>query len=59
MPEFLMSVASPVFPNMKLKYKGVDHYQVATPQFNFPNLHMVGAKDPYVKHLISNELFYP
>ena len=47
MPRFFISVASPFFPQMKFEYKGQSYAQRTTEQFDFPSLHIMGAKDPH------------
>lgn len=46
-PEFMISVASPVFPKMKFYYKGIEYLQVSQPMFDFPSMHLNGSKDKY------------
>jgi hypothetical protein len=43
MPKFMISVASPVFPNMKFLYKNKEQSQDLKPTFDFPSLHMYGT----------------
>ena len=60
MPRFMVSVASPVFPKMKFKYKNQEYAQRCTPQFNFPSIHLQGTKDQYnenEKNVTIDQLF--
>lgn len=59
MPKFLMTVASPVFTNMKIYYKNQVYDQQSVPQFNFPSVHLHGTQDTYLKYLKIHELFDP
>lgn len=57
MPKFLMTVASPVFRQMKFLYKQNIYDQKAFALFNFPSIHLHGTKDEYRKHLDLPSLF--
>jgi hypothetical protein len=59
MPKFMISVASPVFPNMKFLYKNKEYSQDRKPTFDFPSLHMYGATDEYKDHMNIHKLFKP
>jgi len=52
-----MTVASPVFTNMKFIYNDKVYDQLQLPQFNFPSVHLHGTQDNYSKFLTINELF--
>ena len=57
MPKFMISVASPVFPKMKFKYKNQEYAQRCIPQFNFPSIHLQGTKDQYNADVRIEQLF--
>jgi hypothetical protein len=47
LPKFMISIASPVFPNMKFEYNGIEYKYENVPMFNFPSIHLNGLKDQY------------
>ena len=57
MPKFMISVASPVFPKMKFKYKNEEYAQRCVPQFDFPSIHLQGTKDQYNADVTIEQLF--
>ena len=59
MPKFMISVASPVFPKMRFRYKGEEYVQRTIPQFSFPSIHLHGAHDDFKDSLTIHELFEP
>lgn len=57
MPKFMISVASPVFPNMKFWYKNKEYMQETKPIYDFPSLHMYGIADDYNSQMTIHKLF--
>ena len=53
----MISVASPVFPKMKFKYKNEEYAQRCVPQFDFPSIHLQGTKDQYNADVTIEQLF--
>ena len=57
MPDFMISVASPVFPEMAFRYKNEVYTQRTTVQFDFPSIHLYGKLDKYKEQLTIHSLF--
>ena len=53
----MISVASPVFPQMKFRYKGEEYSQRMVPQFEFPSIHLNGRTDNFARNLTIQNLF--
>ena len=59
MPKFVIFVASPVFKNMVLNYKGNKYAHTDEPILPMPSLHINGTKDYLYEKLTAHHLFTP
>ena len=58
LPSFVITVASPVFPDMKFVYKKETFEQKTEAHIDIPSVHLIGTKDQYFDKMTANNLFF-